>query len=189
MSLNLGLLRPLGRFSYACLENGAFLRTAGEIAVFVGHLEDSKAISIFFWTTGKAALLEKITMFKLIMEETMNTIFDRLNPAQMEAVTHINGPMLVIAGAGSGKTRVLTSRIAYLLQQGVSPYHILAITFTNKAAAEMKDRVHSMVGDQAKDIWLSTFHAFCARLLRYEIDHLPGYSRNFVFMILQIVWL
>jgi DNA helicase-2/ATP-dependent DNA helicase PcrA len=110
----------------------------------------------------------------------MTTLFDSLNPAQKEAVTHINGPLLVIAGAGSGKTRVLTSRIAYLLQQGVLPYHILAITFTNKAAAEMKERVYSMVGQQAKTIWLSTFHAFCAKFLRLEMEHLPGYGSNFV---------
>jgi len=110
----------------------------------------------------------------------MRNIFDKLNPAQMEAVNHINGPLLVIAGAGSGKTRVLTSRIAHLLQQGVPPYNILAITFTNKAAAEMKERVYSMVGHSAKDIWLSTFHAFCARFLRQEIDNLPGYNRSFV---------
>ncbi|HWQ61038.1 MAG TPA: UvrD-helicase domain-containing protein, partial [Negativicutes bacterium] len=98
----------------------------------------------------------------------MPNILDQLNPAQLEAVTHINGPLLVIAGAGSGKTRVLTARIAHLLQQGVPPYSILAITFTNKAAAEMKERVFRMVGSRAKDIWLSTFHAFCAKFLRME---------------------
>ncbi|WP_425058044.1 ATP-dependent DNA helicase PcrA [Sporomusa carbonis] len=109
-----------------------------------------------------------------------SNIFDRLNPAQQEAVAHLNGPLLVMAGAGSGKTRVLTSRIANLLAHGVSPYNILAITFTNKAAAEMKERVTGMVGPVAKDIWLSTFHAFCAKFLRMEIDNLGGYNRNFV---------
>lgn len=110
----------------------------------------------------------------------MQNIFDRLNPAQQEAVAHVNGPLLIMAGAGSGKTKVLTSRIANLLAQGVAPYNILAITFTNKAAAEMKERVAGIVGHVAKDIWLSTFHAFCAKFLRMEIENLGGYTRNFV---------
>ncbi len=110
----------------------------------------------------------------------MNKIYDRLNPAQQEAVAHTNGPLLIMAGAGSGKTKVLTSRIANLLAQGVAPYNILAITFTNKAAAEMKERVTGIVGLAARDIWLSTFHAFCAKFLRMEIENLGGYNRNFV---------
>ncbi len=110
----------------------------------------------------------------------MPNMLDQLNPAQLEAVTHLNGPLLVVAGAGSGKTRVLTARIAHLLQQGVPPYAILAITFTNKAAAEMKERVYRMVGPRAKDIWLSTFHAFCAKFLRMEADRLPGLNKSFV---------
>ena len=103
----------------------------------------------------------------------------RLNERQLEAVTHINGPLLVVAGAGSGKTSVLTSRIAYLLEQGVRPWEILAITFTNKAAAEMKQRVETIVGPAAKQIWLSTFHAFCARFLRMEIEATDWYTRHF----------
>lgn len=110
----------------------------------------------------------------------MQNIFDGLNPAQAEAAAHIDGPLLIMAGAGSGKTKVLTCRIAYLLEQGAAPYNILAITFTNKAAAEMRERVERMVGLRSKDIWLSTFHAFCAKFLRLEIDAVPGYQRNFV---------
>ena len=109
----------------------------------------------------------------------MNPIFDTLNDRQCEAVKHTEGPLLITAGAGSGKTKVLTCRIARLLELGVAPYRILAITFTNKAAKEMKERVTNLVGAQADSIWLSTFHSFCAKLLRFEVDGFHGYTRNF----------
>ena len=109
----------------------------------------------------------------------MNPIFDTLNDRQCEAVKHTEGPLLITAGAGSGKTKVLTCRIAHLLELGVAPYRILAITFTNKAAKEMKERVTNLVGAQADSIWLSTFHSFCAKMLRFEIDGFHGYTRNF----------
>lgn len=106
-------------------------------------------------------------------------IFQQLNPQQAAAVQATEGPMLIIAGAGSGKTKVLTCRIAHLLTQGVEPWRILAITFTNKAAKEMRERVDKLAGFAAKDVELRTFHSFCARLLRREADHLPGYNKNF----------
>ena len=109
----------------------------------------------------------------------MNPIFDTLNDRQCEAVKHTEGPLLITAGAGSGKPKVLTCRIAHLLELGVAPYRILAITFTNKAAKEMKERVTNLVGAQADSIWLSTFHSFCAKLLRFEVDGFHGYTRNF----------
>lgn len=99
---------------------------------------------------------------------------------QQEAVAHIDGPLLIMAGAGSGKTKVLTCRIANLLAHGVPPYSILAITFTNKAAAEMRERVDRMIGGLGKDVWLSTFHSFCARFLRREIESGGVYQKNFV---------
>src|SRR5215467_8990794 len=102
-----------------------------------------------------------------------------LNPAQLEAVTLPAGPVLVVAGAGSGKTRVLTHRLAYSVAElGASPFEILAITFTNKAAGEMQDRVASLVGPVARRMWVSTFHAACSRILRREAS-LLGYRSSF----------
>ena len=109
----------------------------------------------------------------------MNSLLTGLNKEQQQAVQHTEGPLLIFAGAGSGKTKVLTVRIAHLLAQGVNPYEILAITFTNKAAKEMKSRVEGLVGDVANRIWLSTFHSFCAKFLRFELDNFLGYNSNF----------
>lgn len=107
------------------------------------------------------------------------SIYDTLNPEQKRAVLHDKGPLLILAGAGSGKTRVLTHRIAYLIEErGVNPYHILAITFTNKAAKEMRERVDKIVGNGGEDIWVSTFHSTCVRILRRFADTI-GYTRSF----------
>ena len=107
-----------------------------------------------------------------------SAILEDLNPAQYEAVTHTGGPLLVVAGAGSGKTRVLTHRIAHLIDHhGLSPFEILAITFTNKAAGEMRDRVGTLVGPVAESMWVSTFHAACVRILRRDADYIDYPSR------------
>src|SRR5689334_15136549 len=105
---------------------------------------------------------------------------DTLNPEQREAVLHIGGPLLILAGAGSGKTRVITSRIAYLVGVGHAlPHEVLAVTFTNKAAEEMRARVEALVGSDCGRMWVSTFHSLCARLLRREAPAI-GLSRDFV---------
>ena len=110
----------------------------------------------------------------------MNNMFDKLNERQKEAVLATEGPVLVLAGAGSGKTTVLVNRIAYMIsEKHIRPWNILAITFTNKAAREMKDRIERLLGDTAKDMWIGTFHSVCVRILRSCID-LLGYSRDFV---------
>ncbi len=110
----------------------------------------------------------------------MNELLDGLNDKQYEAVVNTEGPSLVIAGAGSGKTKVLTHKIAYLIKEKkVLPWNILAITFTNKAANEMKERVEKLVENDAKDIWMGTFHSICVRILRKTIDRI-GFNSSFV---------
>lgn len=116
----------------------------------------------------------------------MNFLTDKLlkglNPEQQDAVKATDGPLLIMAGAGSGKTRVLTHRIGYLMvEKGVNPYNILAITFTNKAAREMRERIQRMMGGAADEIWISTFHSMCVRILRRDIDRI-GFNRNFTIL-------
>ena len=111
-------------------------------------------------------------------EEQLPDHLRGLNPRQREAVEATEGPLLILAGAGSGKTRVLTRRVAHLLHRGVPAYRILAVTFTNKAAAEMKERVAELVGEAGRDVWVSTFHSACVRILRREAQVL-GYSPRF----------
>ena len=104
--------------------------------------------------------------------------FEQLNNMQQKAVLQIDGPVLVLAGAGSGKTGALTVRISHMIEQGICPWNIFAITFTNKAAKEMRERVNTLVGEDAKDVWVSTFHSTCVRILRSEIHHLD-FNRHF----------
>src|SRR5436190_20263642 len=109
----------------------------------------------------------------------MQDYLSGLNAPQREAVTHINGPIMIVAGAGSGKTKVLTTRIAHLMHKGVDAFNILALTFTNKAAAEMKERVEHILGStEARNLYIGTFHSVFARILRAEANKL-GYPNNF----------
>ena len=108
----------------------------------------------------------------------MKDFLNNLNNSQLESTLQMDGPMIVIAGAGSGKTRVLTYKIAYLMTEGVDPFNILALTFTNKAAKEMKERIATIVGNEAKNLWMGTFHSVFARILRTEA-HKIGYTSNF----------
>ncbi|MFA5778741.1 MAG: UvrD-helicase domain-containing protein [Elusimicrobiota bacterium] len=111
-------------------------------------------------------------------KNNMENLFDDLNPNQQDAVKCTEGPLLILAGAGSGKTRVITYRIAYLLQNGVNSWNILAMTFTNKAAAQMRERINNLAGQSASDIWISTYHSFCARVLRLEAAY-AGLNKDF----------
>ena len=116
---------------------------------------------------------------EITADQDADKILEGLNKEQMEAVTHLDGPLLILAGAGSGKTRVITYRIAYMMKKhNVAPSSILAITFTNKAANEMRQRIEGLVGDRSKYIWCGTFHSIFARLLRRHAE-LLGYSQNF----------
>jgi DNA helicase II / ATP-dependent DNA helicase PcrA len=124
-------------------------------------------------------------MFGMVVKELQylsEKLLNGLNPEQQSAVKATDGPLLLMAGAGSGKTRVLTHRIAYLIvEKRVNPYNILAITFTNKAAREMRERIRNMMGGAAEEIWISTFHSMCVRILRRDIDRM-GFSRNFTIL-------
>src|ERR1700739_515749 len=109
----------------------------------------------------------------------MSKYLDELNEQQREAVLHVDGPIMIVAGAGSGKTKVLTTRIAHLMGLGVDPFNILALTFTNKAAAEMKERIEKILGNtEARNLYIGTFHSVFARILRAEANRL-GYPNNF----------
>ena len=120
-----------------------------------------------------------LQQYNLKFNKIVDTILSSLNENQRQAVINIDGPSMVIAGAGSGKTRVLTYRIAYMISQGVNPFNILSLTFTNKAAKEMKERIIALLGNsQGSHVWMGTFHSIFSKILRIEAAHL-GYTNNF----------
>ena len=125
------------------------------------------------------ANLQRYHLKGIKMPETNEKPREILNPQQAEAVKTTEGPVMILAGAGSGKTKVLVHRIANLIKKETDPESILAITFTNKAAAEMRERVKNIIGSEAKKVWLYTFHAFCAKILREEIESLKRYQKGF----------
>src|SRR5512141_2484548 len=106
------------------------------------------------------------------------SFLEELNPVQRDAVRAVNGPVMIVAGAGSGKTRVLTYRTAHLIDLGVRPESVLALTVTNKAADEMKSRIVALVGEESRKVWMGTFHSIFARILRFECERI-GYQRSF----------
>ena len=118
--------------------------------------------------------------FTACKRKLFDTYFSKLNDKQREAVYQVNGPLLILAGAGSGKTSTMTERIAYMIDQGISPYNILAVTFTNKAAKEMKERLQRLIDPvQARKVTLGTFHSFCGRILRKHISLAGNYNSSF----------
>lgn len=133
--------------------------------------------SLLFWK-GVAFIRSRPFLFTRVLEAKENTMQAKLNQPQQEAVEHIDGPLLILAGAGSGKTRVITHRIAYLIEEGMNPYNILAITFTNKAAGEVRERVDGLLGYGSESVWVSTFHSLCVRILRRHIERI-GFTNNF----------
>ena len=151
----------------------------GIISYWTGYWKNNWTPLRVSFKRGEILHEQMYLQISLGVEATME-LTKILNPQQRQAVLHTEGPLLVLAGAGSGKTRVLTYRVAHLVENlGIRPESILAITFTNKAANEMKERIYNLVGDKAYDIWVSTFHSTCVRILRREIDKI-GFTRNFV---------
>ena len=129
------------------------------------------------------SISENFTPAKVARNQAPPVYLEGLNPPQLEAIEHVNGPMLVLAGAGTGKTRVLTTRLAHILAGGHAfPNQILAVTFTNKAAMEMKERVGSIIGDAVENMfWLGTFHSICVKILRRHAN-LVGLSSNYTIL-------
>ena len=156
--------------------NSSAMRESGELGTSIFKTQFLPTLTTRnFRVRASTGAPREFSSYNAIMESTV-PILETLTPAQLAAVTHVDGPMLILAGPGSGKTRVVTHRIAYLLEQGIPARQILALTFTNKAAEEMRSRLNLLVPDQP--VWMGTFHRFCSRLLRIHAP-LIGLSENF----------